>query len=317
MRGMVKLMLPTGLRFLASWGGSAAVHAVALVAFSLLAAPNASWSSRERVVELQVAVDAPAPEIQVATTLSPDTSGGSLGRLLADGWNAPELVKSIDVSVDTLTADGLEKVELTDAWRLSADLLGQGVRDGKGERAGTGEGAEFFGSRAQGKRFVFVLDCSSSMRGYRWREATAELNRCLEGLTESQQFLVVGFSHVPMPLPEPRGVRSSRPRLRSATPEAVKHVRHWLRSLEFGYETWPRSSMQIALSLEPDAVFLLSDGELHDDTQAYLKTAQAASPRTIPIHTIGLHSPAAKTVLRLIAEQSGGEFRFIPRFEGG
>ena len=76
--------------------------------------------------------------------------------------------------------------------------------------------------------------------------------------------------------------------------------------------------MQLALKMSPDAVFLLSDGEFADPTRDFLLNENydeaddgSRVPR-VPIHTVGFHSFAAEAVLKPIAMENGGAYRFVP-----
>ncbi|MCA9160067.1 MAG: hypothetical protein KDA72_17155, partial [Planctomycetales bacterium] len=77
-----------------------------------------------------------------------------------------------------------------------------------------------------------------------------------------------------------------------------------------GRATMPAEALQVALSLNPDAVFLLSDGELQDESLLMLRMINApnSTTRQIPIHTISLFSGEGWWTLQQIAADSGGSF---------
>jgi hypothetical protein len=64
------------------------------------------------------------------------------------------------------------------------------------------------------------------------------------------------------------------------------------------------------LELNPDAVFLLSDGELQDDSLLRLRVLnnRQGPSRQIPIHTIHLFSQEGRFTLQQIAVENGGSF---------
>ncbi|MCA9190955.1 MAG: VWA domain-containing protein [Planctomycetales bacterium] len=170
-----------------------------------------------------------------------------------------------------------------------------------------GRGALFFGAYAEGDRFVYVLDSSHSMEGERWRYACQQLLYSLGGLRDDQEFFVVCFDEVTTLLfnSTPQTAHYYNP-----TSENLDRVRQWLRSRRLGHETKPAEAMQYALLCQPDAVFMLSDGELQDNTIAMLRqlNPMMAQPKQIPIHTIHLFSKAGRQTLQLIARENGGSF---------
>jgi hypothetical protein len=83
-----------------------------------------------------------------------------------------------------------------------------GLGDGNQKRGGGGGSrnagapgaALFFGTKAKGNRFVFVIDNSSSMKGGRLEMALAELVKTVESLTPRQSFYVIFVSDQTYPM---------------------------------------------------------------------------------------------------------------------
>jgi hypothetical protein len=193
-------------------------------------------------------------------------------------------------------------------------LLGHAGRGIAADEQGQA-GSEFFGVRANGNRFVFVVDCSRSMdEGSKWRDATRELVAALDRLTPEQFFYVVFFDGQTHPM---FSSRSPEPELLPATAENRQRFDQWLDTVELGYNTRPAGAMQLALQLQPDAVFLLSDGAFEDQTAAILrqKNLVRKDGRRVPqviVHTIGFHNREAQRVLQRIADENGGRYVFVP-----
>ncbi|MDP6444910.1 MAG: hypothetical protein QGG36_22590 [Pirellulaceae bacterium] len=196
---------------------------------------------------------------------------------------------------------------------------GQFVGDG-GEGAaeeGDGEqGAEFFGVQAAGNRFVFVVDSSRSMTGRKWIACCRELIAAIDRLQPTQSFYVIFFDHDTHAM-----FQQDRPEkdLLPATDRNTTKLRRWLGSIDFGAETRPYHSMQLALRLNADAIFLLSDGEFVDPTRDYLRTENGSfNAETgerdvdVVVHTIGFHSLACEASLKPIALENGGVYQFVP-----
>ena len=70
-----------------------------------------------------------------------------------------------------------------------------------------------------------------------------------------------------------------------------------------------------ALSLRPDAVYFLSDGQFDPLTIQQLKARNRSNnrlrKRQIPIHTIAFMDRMTEGLMRSIARNSGGEYRFV------
>lgn len=193
--------------------------------------------------------------------------------------------------------------------------LFRGNGHGYGE-AGEGQGgAEFFGVRAGGDRFVFVVDSSRSMRGRKWSMACRELVASVKRMGQQQSFYVIFFDVDTHPM-----FNQKRPErdLLPVTSGNQRKLMRWLPSIKLGPDTRPLNAMQLALKMKPDAIFLLSDGEFNDGTRDYLlgenQKVDDDGKRSakIPVHTVGFHSLAAEASLKPIAAENGGGYRFVP-----
>ena len=156
----------------------------------------------------------------------------------------------------------------------------------------------FYGIRAKGQTFIYVVDCSGSMDDEdRLDRAKRELRRTVQSLQFPQRFKVIFYNDEPLPMP------GDLPK--SADSVSKEQLARWLHLIEADGGTDPRLSMKMALSLKPDAVFLLSDGAFPDGTD----TALAASNHNkIPIHCIDLSGGAGGDQLKAIAKASGGQY---------
>jgi hypothetical protein len=200
------------------------------------------------------------------------------------------------------------------------DGLGQGrALDGSGEGAGDDSqapgGAEFFGVHAAGTRFVFVVDSSRSMRGRKWATACRELLDSVARLNGQQSFYVIFFDVDTHPMFDRR---KPERQLIPVTTSNQKRLKRWLPSIKLGVDTRPLEAMRLALRFKPDAIFLLSDGEFADPTRNFLllenvrEADDGSLEPQVPVHTVGFHSFAAQAVLRPIAIENGGVYRFVP-----
>lgn len=169
--------------------------------------------------------------------------------------------------------------------------------------------ATFFGARAYGNRFVFIIDASTSMEGYRWNRALGELLKSIGRLAEGTEFFIIAFHFEPVPIDFSRA--STKSYLVKGNGSVVQ-CRRWLRSLTLAPQTMPASSLELAMAFQPDAIFLLSDGELRDNSLALLRLAnQKDGNPIIPINTIHLFSDDGKETLETLAKENGGSFTAV------
>ena len=158
--------------------------------------------------------------------------------------------------------------------------------------------SSYFGVRAEGQVFIYVVDCSGSMDDAdRLDRAKRELRRSIGALQFPQRFKVIFYNDqaIPMPgaLPKPANL------------ETKDQLARWLNLVEADGETDPRSALSLAIALKPDAVFLLSDGAFPDGT---VESVARLNPSKVPIHCIDLGGGEAGDGLRQIAKQSGGRY---------
>ena len=65
-----------------------------------------------------------------------------------------------------------------------------------------------------------------------------------------------------------------------------------------------------ALELKPHTIWLLTDGEFPDDICDKLKTANPE--QKVSINTIAFHDPSGEAVMKRIAKENAGDYRFVP-----
>jgi hypothetical protein len=185
--------------------------------------------------------------------------------------------------------------------------------------------AEFFGVKAGGRKFVFVVDSSRSMNGGKFDAALQELSYAISKLSKDQFFYVIFFDwnaeRMLFPVdpsrpavlkkePEPRAVR--------ATPENIRNLEAWMKTVELELKTDPYEAMKFAVEMLPDAIYLLTDGMFRGRTESYLAaenmiedSLDGPKPKVV-IHTIGFWSDEGQDLLKRIAAKYGGTYRFVP-----
>ena len=165
-------------------------------------------------------------------------------------------------------------------------------------------GATFFGVRAEGNSFVFVVDTSGSMsRNSRFLRCRRELLRSVTALHYRQKYFICFFNHDLFAMPEGALVDAKADQIRKTT--------KWIQlALPTGFTNpWP--GLQQAINMKPDAIYLLTDGEFDPAVMQLVISAQPESKK-IPIHTIAFESKEGEPVLKTISRVTGGEYRFVP-----
>lgn len=214
----------------------------------------------------------------------------------------PQLARSQSNLNATLTS------ALVDVERAARGTVGDS--GGSGEAGGDSLaklGANFFGSYAQGQKFLFVLDSSKSMTGDRWLYACQELMDSVARLQPHQTFFVICFDDKTTCM---FNTPATRVKYFNNDEDTRGRLKRWLSTRRLGPGTYPAMAMIMALKMNPDAIFLLSDGELRDDTLFRLREVNGFSTerRQVPVHTIHLMSQEGRATLQLIATENSGTF---------
>ena len=208
---------------------------------------------------------------------------------------------------------------------------------GMGTNKGGGDGKGVFGSGTSAKSYVFVVDCSSSMYGSRFTLAISELIQTIGKLRSNQRFFVVFYSNTTMPLfsklsfangripangKRPavlrrvrrtrRGIRRSRRTTRrsllAATSANRLRAQKWIFKIRPGGGTQPREAMELALSMKPQVIYFLTDGEIPGDTPDVVRRANKSG---VIVNTVALEYAGSADLLKSIARENDGTYRFV------
>jgi hypothetical protein len=206
-----------------------------------------------------------------------------------------------------------------------SDMIGQsgsGMNGQLGDSLSSSQmmaAANFFGLEATGNVFCFVVDCSGSMRGEPFVTAKRELLRSISQLKPNQRFFVVFFSQklFPMQLDGPE-MPDSHPTAVYATPENLSKLQQWMETVPIGAGGPPNEALKLAIELESDSVFLLTDGVTRSDVASYLQRTNRQEDELdgpqirCPIHTIGFYSREGEALLQRIASENRGQYHYVP-----
>lgn len=184
-------------------------------------------------------------------------------------------------------------------------LEGLGGARGLGGGSGAG-GVGFFGTSARGRSFVFVVDCSGSMQGNRFRRAVEELQKSLNQLESDQQFQVIFFNNQAHPLTHPTHSTKLLPAKRSM----LQHAMAWIGNQHAAGGTHPNDALTRALALKPDVVFFLTDAHKVPRTVRTLIAEENSHGSTV--HTIAFGHRGGETLMQGIAADHRGRYRYVP-----
>ncbi|HZZ71423.1 MAG TPA: VWA domain-containing protein [Pirellulales bacterium] len=121
-----------------------------------------------------------------------------------------------------------------------------------------------FGVEAKGSSFVYVFDRSGSMDvpdGKPLRAAKDELLRSLDSLTDVQQFQII-FYNQRQSIFTPTG---SAGHLLFGKDAMKEEAQKFVEGVKAGGATRHVDALVLAVKMRPDAIFLLTDGDEHDD----------------------------------------------------
>ncbi len=176
---------------------------------------------------------------------------------------------------------------------------------------------QFCGVEGGGNHFVYLVDSSGSM-GDSFDSARKELLNSIDFLKPDQRFYVIFFDADPdfmrladSSVDEPRSVE--------ATPENKLALKRWAMQIGQDRGKNPYEVLEFALTLRPDVIFLLSDGEFPQRIEDLLQEKNRIEnlfgdngPMCI-VHTIAYYSKEGEVRMRRIAEKNGGQYRYVPR----
>lgn len=293
---------------------SGATHCAALVA---LVALGAVFLTAEPSKELPPPLEVSIPvqklldkvEPPVVTALEADkpsvrsdgrSTGSGSGRAGAAGGRGGGLIGGVQVAALTPNAP-----QTTNSGGTGFGIDRAYGDDMLGEVGELKKDATFFGVKAEGRSFAFVVDTSGSMgTNNRYLRCRAELLRAVKELGHKQKYFIVFFNHQTFAMPERKLVEATSPQM--------KKTMQWITGAMPMGSTEPWEGVALALRMKPDAIFLLTDGEFSPDVVRKIVSAQPDEKKRVPIHTIGFESQAGEVTLQTIARETGGKYLYVP-----
>jgi len=303
------------LRYAPSWLVSMAVHLGLLVVLALFTV-TANPQLVATILDSSFAEEMPTLLQVEELKLEP----------LEDVQALDASVSAADLEVSNVTQLGGESgavsvtegdLQVDSASDIGGLFAGEGA--GMSEAGSSLKAAEFFGVKAAGRKFVFIVDSSNSMRKGKFDAAKEELEYSLRRLSPEQFFYVIFFDGDAERMKFPDEMFPEE-QAAPATLANIKKCVTWIKTVKNELQTNPYDAVKFAMTLEPDAIFILSDGKFTDrgKTVRYLQDENTLSdpaigtrPRSV-VHTIAFWQRDGEEAMKAIAEKHGGTYRFVP-----
>lgn len=307
-------------KFLSGWAASFIIHSLILILLAVFSIRSLETEEASLTLAQPLAEELNAEAIDVKIDFNPDESNALKSEL------ENEVVSDFSEELTPATLEAPEsEFELPLLESGLTPIAGRGLAKGVGEGDGgpaaggkkkgvAGESAGFFGAYAEGTDFIFVIDCSGSMHGERWERAVYELENSIFDLGEDQNFCIILYNQF-------TGIMGGANRIEMVprTDENLERAFTWLRQQRPSGGTFARQSLSLALAEQPDAIFLLSDGQIQDNSAEFLEANNISmdngigEKRQIPVHTIALLSTFGQRTLKQIADGNEGTFTRVGR----
>lgn len=299
---------------------SMAVHVVVVIVLALLTLPPVTKSGgtfleatpyAEELADLIQPVKMEVVELKTTEMVSTDVASEAITSVsVADAGQLSAVASNLAVGdVDIPAQAEIGELFAGDGGRKMGSSVGSDAKSA----------AQFFGVKATGRRFVFIVDSSNSMKGGKFAAAKEELMYAIRRLSKDQAFYIIFFdadaermlllpSQEPPLLPVP------------ATNENINRAEKWVSTVQNELKTNPFDSVKFAVEMVPDAIYLLTDGKFTDkgQTERFLKNNNVVNdpvdgyrPKVV-IHTICFWQKDGEDTLQAIAKDYGGTYRFVP-----
>jgi Ca-activated chloride channel family protein len=188
---------------------------------------------------------------------------------------------------------------------------GTNGKQGGGPRGSRGS-TPFFGIVDVGSRFVYVIDCSGSMFSHNaMGAAKSEVIRSLHTLNRFQQFQIVFYNTDQKWLKAPGKMDF---RYFSADEKSLRLASAFVAEIDPDGGTQHLTAIELALRLQPDVIFFLTDGGKPGLGPFDLAQLKQLNERHARIHCVQFASrddpdaAEATDFLQKLAAQNGGDF---------
>ena len=340
---------PAKNRHIPSWMISSLVHAALLLLLMLFTIPLPEQKQKLGLTGSFEPLESSPLTLEATTTHQANQlAEASATQKLTETTSLENVVQNSLPTAAEIAASSLTKPDVSSVLAQPGKPGLEGVENALGgplvdnlKTTSSLAAANFFGLQADGNIFCFVVDCSGSMRGEPFQATKLELLKTISQLKPNQRFCVFFFSQklFPMSLESPAlesqpsesqpsesqplaaamvAEENMRPVAAYATPENFVRLQRWMETIPIGNGGPPNQALKMAIELEPDSIFLLTDGVTRSDVAGYLQKTnrqedEFEGPQVrCPVHTIGFYSRDGEGLLQRIASENGGQYRYVP-----
>jgi hypothetical protein len=218
--------------------------------------------------------------------------------------------RGVEGTVEAVRFDGLGTEEDWKAVSTVTVWLAAGGRgDPELDPAAAGSPAGPMTTSQRGK-IVFLCDATGTMIN-KFALLRAELTKAIDNLKPGQSFNIVFFFDGPK-----AASINNLESLLLATPENKRKAYKFMEDFSTTGQTDPLPGIRLAFKMQPQLIYFLSDGEFNNlvpYVQVVAEIDKLNKDRKTRVNTIqfGTYDKQAEGVLRLIASEHGGAFRFI------
>jgi len=160
----------------------------------------------------------------------------------------------------------------------------------------------FFNTGGNAYNVVYIVDRSASMIDS-MEPLKRELMRSIRDLQPMQKFHIIFFS-------SGKPVEGPAKDLTWATDRNKANYAEFINGIKSEGQTDPQWAVQRALQMRPDLIYLLTDGIFSEKIAD--KIVEWSKLHKVKINTIAYVWESGGSLLRRIAEQTGGVYRFVP-----
>jgi len=303
---------PSGIG--ASIGVSMVLHLALLGTFAAVGGFEAAPVVTEQPLEAAFQEMDVSPPLSLVSQPLGALAGAALPGL--DDLQAPVVDMPAEAPIGPGGGTGMGLAGLASSNSDAQGAFGIGVNGtgtGAGEGTGNGGGGRgFFGRGTVGRKVVYVVDSSRSMNQphpgpgkTRLGRVKIELINSIRALNPSQKFFIVFFNDGPIPMPADR--------LIEASDGAKLQYLRWMINVPAEGHTEPAMALLMALRLNPDTIYFLTDGDFRP---TIVKELAASNRKGVKIHTIGFSQDRGEKLLQTIAKQNEGTYTYVPPDEG-
>ena len=274
--------------YLPSWGTSVVLHVAVIILAMFLV-----WQTRPP--------EPPLPPWKVAP-LKPPLKTTVRPTLPRDSQNRGEVRPTSPVR--EFTKNPFPDVAPNNQLQLQViGVGGAGRTIGGFDDKESGGTPEFIGigTPAGTKKIVYVVDRSGSMTDS-IDYVKYELKRSISELTEDKEFHVVFYSSGPP-------VEMPARRLVNATERNKQLAFEFIDGVVPQGETDPSKALERTFACNPELIYLLTDGEFDKTIVGLVKRLNVGGK--ITVHTIGFLYQTGEAVLKQIADENNGQYKFV------